>query len=99
MPRTIAEKAITKQKEIKNTKQSYAKKDQVWAVFDEDEHPAVKEARDVCKRGNVGIAYSNPCFELWLILHHEEFDRPDDRHQIQRHFNTLCPDYDPDGSK
>lgn len=42
--------------------------DQAWAVCDVDEfdtEKAVVEAR----RRNVGLAWSNPCFELWLILH------------------------------
>ena len=45
--------------------------DEVWCVVDVDEFDidaAVTEAR----RAGVTIAVSNPCFELWLLLHHAE---------------------------
>jgi hypothetical protein len=43
--------------------------DEVWCVVDTDQYDidtAVVEAR----RRNVRLAVSNPCFELWLLLHH-----------------------------
>ncbi|MGW7294286.1 RloB family protein [Streptomyces xiamenensis] len=44
--------------------------DQVWCVFDVDDYldipQAVKKARDL----GIELAVSNPCFELWLLLHH-----------------------------
>lgn len=46
--------------------------DQIWCVFDRDEHEdidgAIQEARDA----GVEIALSNPCVELWLLLHAED---------------------------
>lgn len=42
--------------------------DQAWAVCDVDEFPTEK-ATAVARTGGVGLAWSNPCFELWLILH------------------------------
>jgi hypothetical protein len=42
--------------------------DNVWAVCDVDEFdvaPAIANAR----ASSVGLALSNPCFEVWLILH------------------------------
>jgi RloB-like protein len=45
--------------------------DQVWCVVDTDEFDidaAVTEAR----RNGVRLAISNPCFELWLLLHHAD---------------------------
>lgn len=45
--------------------------DEIWCVFDRDEHfnveQAIREARD----SGVFTAFSNPCFELWLLLHVE----------------------------
>lgn len=43
--------------------------DEVWCVVDVDEFDvgvAVTEAR----RAGVHLVVSNPCFELWLLLHH-----------------------------
>ncbi|HTF07791.1 MAG TPA: RloB family protein, partial [Asanoa sp.] len=45
--------------------------DQIWCVVDVDEFDidaAVVEAR----RAGVHLAISNPCFELWLLLHHDD---------------------------
>jgi hypothetical protein len=45
--------------------------DQVWCVVDSDEfdlEPAVSLAADL----DVRLAVSNPCFELWLLLHHRD---------------------------
>ena len=45
------------------------------------------------------VARSNPCFELWLILHERDFDAMLDRHQIQAELARIRSDYDKDGSK
>jgi len=73
---------------------SYEEKDEVWAVFDRDQHPNFDEAVGLCEAKRVGVARSNPCFEVWLILHETDFDRPDGRHAVQAHLQSLCPEYD-----
>lgn len=98
VPLTVAKKArehavsLSRQKRRRS---SFESQDEVWAVFDRDEHPEVASALDVCRGAAVGIAFSDPCFELWLILHLEDFDRPTDRHDVQAHFKSLCSEYDP----
>jgi hypothetical protein len=47
-----------------------------------------------CESKGVKVARSNPCFELWLILHVSEYHRPDGRAAVQVHLEALCPDYD-----
>ena len=51
------------------------------------------------RKQNVGVARSNPCFELWLILHEQDYNRPEDRHAMQKLLAKLRQEYDPDGSK
>jgi hypothetical protein len=49
--------------------------DQVWCVFDVEwpqAHPSLGEAVAVAESGGVLLAISNPCFELWLELHHQD---------------------------
>lgn len=96
VPLTIAklatEAAILARRRSK--RQSYAKRDEFWAVFDRDDHPHVSEAISRCTDADVGVAFSDPCFELWLILHFQDFDRPDHRHDVQKYLETLCNDYD-----
>lgn len=72
----------------------YEEKDEVWAVFDRDQHPYFDDAVRLCEAKRVGVARSNPCFEIWLILHETDFDRPDGRHAVQVHLQSLCPEYD-----
>jgi hypothetical protein len=46
--------------------------DEFWCVFDVEwpvNHPDLKDAIDQAHRNGIQLAISNPCFELWLILH------------------------------
>ena len=50
-----------------------------WLVFDVDmwkEHTLAH----VCQQAlqcDLGVAVSNPCFELWVLLHHQDLGEPD----------------------
>lgn len=41
----------------------------IWAIFDCDDHPRVSETRRLAKDNGVQVAYSEPCFEVWALLH------------------------------
>lgn len=101
VPATIAEKACARAKLKKNKRlrSSFEENDEIWAVFDRDEHPNFEASIVRCKAANVGTAQSDPCFELWMILHYQEYDRPDDRHAVQKKFASICKDYDPKKGK
>ena len=43
--------------------------DEVWCIFDRDDHHKFGEATQAAAKADIPIAVSNPCFELWLILH------------------------------
>lgn len=58
--------------------------DEVWCVFDVDEHPNLNSAIDRALQKRVKLAISNPCFELWLILHFQDQTAHIDRHHAQR---------------
>lgn len=52
-----------------------AEVDECWCVFDVEwprNHPNLEEAVELARVHGVRLAVSNPCFELWLILHHED---------------------------
>ena len=52
--------------------------DEVWCLFDVESprpHPNLREAMDLAKRSGVKVAVSNPCFELWLALHFQDYSR------------------------
>lgn len=95
VPTTIVKSAIERKKKRRiGRKSSFEDNDQIWAIFDRDEHPRVEEAIGVCVGAGVGLAYSNPCFEYWLILHEEEYGSPDDRFEMQKYYSKIRPEYD-----
>lgn len=64
----------------------------VWAIFDKDEHQ-VEEALALAKEHKIGVAFSNPCFEIWPILHISNYGSQDGRHLVQRRLHTMMPSY------
>lgn len=48
--------------------------DQAYVVCDVDEYPTAEPTREARQRG-VALLWSNPCFEVWLILHHSDCTR------------------------
>jgi hypothetical protein len=72
----------------------YLKYDSVWATFDVDEHPHVSEALQMAKRNGVNVALSNPCFELWLILHLRDAPGIIHRHAAQAMLKKFVANYD-----
>ena len=105
VPITIAQQATKFAKveglarNIRRRRNSFEEKDQVWAVFDRDEHERYEEAVLSCEANGIGVARSNPCFEVWLVLHEQDYDRPDDRHQVQNELQGLRPEYEQGGAK
>jgi hypothetical protein len=43
--------------------------DEYWSVFDVDTHPRLEEALELAISGGILVALSNPCIELWIIIH------------------------------
>jgi hypothetical protein len=48
------------------------KYDEIWCVFDMDEHARFEEALRHAKDNEIRTAISNPCFELWILLHFQD---------------------------
>ena len=48
-----------------------------------DAHEYVPEAKEKAAANNIKLAISNPCFELWLLLHFQEQSAHIERHQVQ----------------
>ncbi len=71
-PLNIVKEAKDQQNKI--VKEHKCKKEDVltWCVFDRDEHPNLDEAVDMAKANKIKIAFSNPCFELWYLLHFQD---------------------------
>lgn len=85
-PLTLVERAIAARQETQRDAargrgRAY---DEVWCMFDRDIHPNIPEALDLAGRNGVDVVMSNPCIELWFILHFEDQTAAIDRHPAQR---------------
>lgn len=58
--------------------------DQYWCVFDIDVHPHVMEAVQLAAQHGIEVAYSNPCIELWFVLHFRDQNAFIERGNVQR---------------
>ena len=98
VPKTLVERAVAlKQsaaKEAKSQKDDNLSYDSVWCVFDIDEHPFVPEAKQKAKDNNIEVAISNPCFELWVLLHYRDQRAHIDRSSVQSECRKYIPGYD-----
>jgi hypothetical protein len=52
-------------------------------MFDRDDHPNFARAIDLANRHQINLAISNPCIELWFILHFEDRTAYLDRYAAQ----------------
>lgn len=68
--------------------------DEVWCVFDVDEHPFVPEARHQASANGIQAAVSNPCFELWALLHFQDQTAHIHRREVLRLCRRHMPGYD-----
>lgn len=67
--------------------------DSVWCVCDVDDHPRLREAMKLARDAGIEMAVSNPCFELWLLLHFRESPGARDRADISRMLRAFIPGY------
>lgn len=82
-------------------------RDTLNMVIDRDKDSFTDEQYDkvvkFCEDNNVNIYVSNPCFELWLLMHFDEFDKenPDDlflnkkvntsgKRYLEKRLNEIC---------
>ncbi|MGH4014458.1 MAG: RloB family protein [Pseudonocardiaceae bacterium] len=49
--------------------------DEVWGLFDHDGRMDIDQVCSRAKREQVKVALSHPFFDLWLLLHFQDFPR------------------------
>lgn len=88
VPKTLVERAVERKKraerDAKREGDPNLAYEEVWCVFDVDEHPKLADAQQQARAHNIGLAMSNPCFELWVLLHQKDQTAYIDRHSTQR---------------
>ena len=68
--------------------------DSVWCVPDVDKHPNLPEAKLMAVANNIEMVVSNPCFELWLLLHFQESPGAKHHRDVQKLMKEHIPKYD-----
>lgn len=92
-PKALVDSAIEKKLQAeslsKRTKDSFDIYDSVWVIFDVDEHPHILDSKKRALKHGIRLAISNPCFELWVLLHFSDQRRCILRDKVQK----LCRKY------
>ena len=68
--------------------------DQVWCVFDRDEHIHFDEAIKQAVDNRLDLAVSNPCFELWILVHFQDQTAGLTRQDARKKVRKYIPDYE-----
>ena len=65
-------------------------------VFDIDNNSKkdLEAALDLAEKNGIIVAVSNPCFELWYLLHFRDFDHHVTSYEIQRYLSKHIRKYD-----
>jgi hypothetical protein len=75
-PKGIVRAAIDAKKEA--LKLRIAAEDiHIWAVFDHDGHAEIGNAIKQAEDNGIRVAFSNKCFELWVLLHYKFHAAPE----------------------
>jgi hypothetical protein len=84
------------EEQARRERDSFLRFDEIWCVFDVDEHhkPRLNDARQLARAKGIDLAVSNPCFELWLLLHFRDHPGAWHRHDVQDMLKVFLPSYD-----
>lgn len=90
-PLTLVQRARQHAKRSKRAKHRTGTPDfdEIWCVFDVDDHPNVKRAQQEARDSHIRTVISNPCFELWLLLHKQDQTAHIDRRDLQKKCREL----------
>lgn len=95
VPLTLVKRAVQERDNAELQAKSQADEnlrfERVYCVFDIDDHPHVPEAKQLARDNGLEVAISNPCFDLWLLLHLRESPGMQHRHAIQSLLAALMP--------
>jgi hypothetical protein len=98
VPLTLVEIAVRLRDEAREAARGHHDEnllwDEVWGVFDVDEHPNIEQARRLADRNGIVLAISNPCFELWALLHFQEQRGHIERRRVRAALQRFIPGYD-----
>ena len=88
-PETLVNHASQHMRRRRRSRRSDQDFDEIWCVFDIDKHPNVSTAIHNARQSGIEVAVSNPCIELWFVLHVEDQTAYINRRNVQRQANEL----------
>ena len=88
-PETLVDRAAQHMRRRRRSKRGDQDFDEIWCVFDIDQHPNIPTAIHNARQSGVEVAVSNPCIELWLVLHVENQTAYISRRNVQRRASEL----------
>jgi hypothetical protein len=89
-PKGIVEYAKERNKQARRKREPF---DATWCVFDRDEHLKIHEAMQQAAANRYEVAFSNPSFELWFLLHFQEQSAHIERHTVLKRLVKHLPRY------
>ena len=84
VPKTLVDGACREMDSKGRSRGSVDAPDEIWCVFDRDNHPDIRQSINRARQKGVQVAFSNPCFELWLVLHRQDQNAYIDRKAVSR---------------
>ena len=80
-PLRVVKRAVNKQK--------MSDYDWIVCLVDCDEHRTFDEAFKLAEKHGIQVLVSNPCFEVWLLWHIEDFNRHSEARDVQARLKGL----------
>lgn len=97
-PRRLVEMAKSERDQDRNRARQqdgdFPAYDEVWCVFDRDQHERFEDACQMARDNQLELAASNPCFERWLLLHFRESPGDQHRDDVRKMLKKFLPGYD-----
>ncbi|HEX7181375.1 MAG TPA: RloB family protein [Thermoanaerobaculia bacterium] len=96
-PKALVERAAERKKSsdrVARERDEHLWYDEIWCVFDVDDHARLPDARQQARDNGLRLAVSNPCFEIWALLHFQPQTAYLERDKARNRLKTHLPDYD-----
>lgn len=90
-PKSVVEYAVNVKNEESKNGTPY---EQVWCVYDRDEHPNIEDAHNQAKGNGIHLAFSVPSFELWILLHFQYHSAHIERDRVNKKIQSHFPQYE-----
>lgn len=93
VPQTIFQRAKAKVTDIRRSPRRVEHMDEVWAVFDRDGFLRIPDVWQGLRDNGIGLVFSNPCFEIWPVLHLQPQTSEIHRGNLQALLHQAHPSY------